>query len=150
MVEHKASTIMPFARVGCHLHAHTHLAILQLNPSALLRHGQALDADMGTESTMRLQSKQEQRRLVQQVIDAKSLALLQVLVNELKMNCSGCYLHAIVEDAPLQLLTTLLKASHSIDQRHPVLKTYVIHKVFVFCLALLKGNKLTLLEYFSA
>ena len=55
--------------------------------------------------------------------------LLSSLVKELKMSCNGCYLHAIVNDIPLQLLDTLLGASDSVNQRHPDLKNYVIHKV---------------------
>lgn len=55
--------------------------------------------------------------------------LLSNLVKELKMSCNGCYLHAIVNDIPLQLLDTLLRASDSVNQRHPDLKNYIIHKV---------------------
>lgn len=70
---------------------------------------------------------------MQQVVDAKSLTLLQVLTKDLKMNCNGCYLHAIVDDVPLSLLVNLLKASDSVNQRHPELKNYIIHKVLPCC-----------------
>lgn len=69
---------------------------------------------------------------MQQTIDAKNLQLLQMLVMEpdLKLSCSGCFLHGVVADAPLDLLVTLMQAAGStLTTQHPVLKTYVIHEV---------------------
>ena len=79
-----------------------------------------------------MQSKSQQRRLVQLTIDAKSLGLLKMLVMglDLKLSCSGCFLHGIVAGAPLELLVTLMKvAGTALNTQHPVLKTYVIHEV---------------------
>ncbi len=81
-----------------------------------------------------MQSKSQQRRLVQMTIDAKSLGLLKMLVMgpTLKLSCSGCFLHGIVADAPLELLVTLMKAAGTaLNTQHPVLKTYVIHEVLL-------------------
>ncbi|KAA6421340.1 MAG: hypothetical protein FRX49_08618 [Trebouxia sp. A1-2] len=77
------------------------------------------------------QSKSQQRKLVQLTIDAKSLGLLKMLVMGpgLKLSCSGCFLHNIVADAPLELLITLMKAAGTaLTTQHPILKTYVIHE----------------------
>ena len=79
-----------------------------------------------------MQSKSQQRKLVQLTIDAKSLGLLKMLVMgpDLKLSCSGCFLHGIVADAPLELLVTLMKAAGTaLNTQHPILKTYVIHEV---------------------
>lgn len=78
---------------------------------------------------MCLQTRKDQTELVQQSINAKTLVLLQGLVKNLKLNCKGCYLHAVVDGAPLPLLVSLLKASDSVNQRHPESKTYILHKV---------------------
>lgn len=69
---------------------------------------------------------------MQLTIDAKSLGLLKMLVMGpgLKLSCSGCFLHNIVADAPLELLITLMKAAGTaLTTQHPILKTYVIHEV---------------------
>ena len=76
-----------------------------------------------------MQGKKEQRDLVQHTVNAKSLGLLQVLVGELKLSCSGCHLHGIVAEAPLDLLVTLVKLAGSLNARHPELKSTLIHKV---------------------
>jgi len=81
-----------------------------------------------------MQSKGQQRKLVQLTIDAKSLSLLKMLVMgpDLKLSCSGCFLHGIVADAPLELLVTLMKAAgNGLNTQHPILKTYVIHEVLL-------------------
>lgn len=75
------------------------------------------------------QDKKEQRELVQRSVNAKSLALLRLLVEELKLSCSGCHLHGIVAEAPLDLLVTLMKLAGSHNARHPELKSTLIHKV---------------------
>ena len=83
-------------------------------------------------SLLCVQSKSQQRKLVQSTIDAKSLGLLKMLVMgpDLKLSCSGCFLHGIVADAPLELLVTLMKAAGTaLNTQHPILKTYVIHEV---------------------
>ena len=66
---------------------------------------------------------------MQQTIDAKSLVLLKVMVEELRLSCSGCFLHGIAADAPYDLLITLMKASGSLNARHPELRSHLIHKV---------------------
>ena len=76
-----------------------------------------------------VQDKKEQRDLVQRTINAKSLLLLRLLVAELKLNCSGCFLHGIVAKAPLDLLATLVRLAGSLNARHPELKSTLIHKV---------------------
>ena len=76
-----------------------------------------------------MQDKREQRDLVQHTVNAKSLGLLQVLVDELKLSCSGCHLHGIVAEAPLDLLLSLMKLAGSLDAGHPELKSTLIHKV---------------------
>ena len=83
-----------------------------------------------------MQDKNEQRDLVQRTVNAKSLGLLQVLVGELKLSCSGCYLHGIVAEAPLDLLVTLMKLAGSLNARHPELKSTLIHKVWSHALVL--------------
>ncbi|DBB04236.1 TPA: hypothetical protein ACH3X1_013260 [Trebouxia sp. C0004] len=88
-------------------------------------------AHQGVTITRFAQSKNQQRKLVQLTIDAKSLGLLKMLVMgpDLKLNCSGCLLHGIVADAPLELLVTLMEAAGTaLDTQHPILKTYVIHE----------------------
>ena len=76
-----------------------------------------------------MQDKKEQRDLVQCTVNAKSLTLLRLLVDELKLSCSGCHLHSIVTEAPLDLLVTLMKLAGSLNARHPELKSNLIHKV---------------------
>lgn len=76
-----------------------------------------------------MQDKKAQRDLVQQTVNARSLGLLQLLVGELKLSCSGCHLHGIVAEAPLDLLVTLMKLAGSLNARHPDLKSTLIHKV---------------------
>lgn len=66
---------------------------------------------------------------MQRTVDTKSLGLLRLLVAELKLNCSGCFLHGIVAEAPLDLLTTLMRLAGSLNARHPELKSMLIHKV---------------------
>lgn len=66
---------------------------------------------------------------MQRAVNAKSLALLKSLVVELKLSCSGCHLHGIVAEAPLDLLVTLMKLAGSLNARHPELKSTLIHKV---------------------
>lgn len=76
-----------------------------------------------------MQDKKQQRDLMQRTVDTKSLGLLRLLVGELKLNCSGCFLHGIVAEAPLDLLTTLMRLAGSLNARHPELKSTLIHKV---------------------
>ncbi len=78
-----------------------------------------------------LQGKAEQRLLVQQTIDANSLGLLRLLVEDVKLSCSNCFLHGIVADAPYELLVNLMKAAGGLDTAHPELKSPLIHKVFI-------------------
>ena len=66
---------------------------------------------------------------MQRAVNAKSLALVRLLVDELKLSCAGCHLHGIVAEAPLDLLVTLMKLAGSLNARHPELKSTLIHKV---------------------
>ena len=50
-----------------------------------------------------MQDKKDEQHLVQRTINANSLVLLRVLVDKLKLNCSGCHLHGIVAEAPFDL-----------------------------------------------
>lgn len=66
---------------------------------------------------------------MQRAVNAKSLVLVRLLVAELKLSCSGCHLHGIVAEAPLDLLVTLMKLAGSLNARDPELKSTLIHKV---------------------
>ncbi|DBA81851.1 TPA: hypothetical protein ACH3X1_007570 [Trebouxia sp. C0004] len=72
--------------------------------------------------------KADQRLLVQQTIDANSLGLLKLLVEDVKLSCSNCFLHGIVANAPYELLVNLMKAAGGLDTAHPQLKSPLIHK----------------------
>lgn len=76
-----------------------------------------------------MQDKKQQRDLVQRTVDTKSLGLLRLLVGEFKLSCSGCFLHGIVAEAPIDLLATLMRLAGSLNARHPELKSTLVHKV---------------------